>query len=360
MTEEAGVSKAGVLSNAATAVVMVLLLFTLVLVMLSFPAGLFAVFHGGLSSQLGYASLVNTFLWVGPVPAVVPFMVPLGGLFLVLSMIYAGFFLLGLLQKRSPIGAVRDAFHEGIGSIMNSPFVVLLVSIGFLNFSATVVSALSEAAAGSVGNPFAHVDLLLELGSLTFAPLREEFGFRVVLIGLVALILSIGKPTREAVKSLWRPSAAYEGLVVGGAASTIIWIATAASAATFGVCHITCGGGGGWNWSKLPEATWGGIVLGYLYVRYGFHVAVLTHWGIDYLGSVFSFYGQAAYGIPAGSTTTEYIGQYLVDLDMILLFGLACFMLVLYLGVKRILERRRLRETFLVDKGPPTGGGPRP
>ena len=96
-------------------------------------------------------------------------------------------------------------------------------------------------------------------------------------------------------------------------------------------------------------------MLGFLYVKYGFHVAVLTHWGVDYLGSVFAFYGQAAYGIPFNSSTTEYVGQYLVDIDMLLLFGLASFILVAYLGVKKYLARRGARETVLVDKGPPPG-----
>ncbi len=353
--EEQGTPDAGQASKSVTVVLLVLLAFTLVLVVLSFPAGAYAVFSGGLSSKLGYASFVPTFLWLGPESVLLPFTVPIGGVFLLISAVYVGFFVLGFLQPRSPFEAARGAFSSGVGALAGSPFIVTLVAIGFLNFTAIIVTALSQAAAGSVGNPFSGVDPLLEFGSLAMAPLREEFGFRMVLIGLVAFVLSIGKPTREALRALWRPSAAYEGALVGGGASVIIWAATAASAATFGVCHVTCGGGGGWNWSKLPEATWGGLVLGYLYVKYGFHVAVLTHWGIDYLGSVFSFFGQAAYGIPAGSTTAEYVLQYLVDVDMVLLFGLACFILVTYLGVKKYLGTRR--DAGVVDKGPPLGGG---
>jgi len=352
---EPSAAGAGPASRFATSVVLILLVFTLALVVLAFPAGLYTIFHGGLSPRLGYGSFVATYLWLGPVPEVLPFTVPIGGLFVVLTLVYVGLLLLGLLQPLKPREAVGEAFRTGVSSLLGSPFLVILVSIGFLNFTGVVASALSEAVAGTVGNPFSNVDPLLEMGSLTFAPLREEFGFRVVLIGAVALILSIGRPTKQALKSLWRPSAAYEGLAVGGASSLIIWVATGASAATFGVCHIVCGGGGGWNWSKLPEATWGGVVLGYLYVRYGFHVAVLTHWGVDYLGSVFSFFGQAAYGIPVNSNSSEFVGQYLVDLDMILLFGLASTILVIYVGVKK-LEERRSPMTVSIDKGPPSEG----
>ena len=86
-------------------------------------------------------------------------------------------------------------------------------------------------------------------------------------------------------------------------------------------------------------------------------MAVLAHWGVDYLGSVYTFFGQSAFGIPAGSTSSVYVGQYLVDLDMTLLFGAACFILVVYLGVRKFAEGRRRDEVGFVDKGLGPGGG---
>ena len=354
---------AGVLSKLVTVVFVVLFGLTIALVIFSFPAGLYAVFHGGLSSQvppLGYGTFVETYLWIGPVPAIIPLAVPIGGLFILLTIIYAGLFLFGALQPRSAVQAIREAFRTGVGALTSSPLVVILVAIGFLWFSLNTIADISSVAAGPVGNPFTNIDPLLEFGSLTMAPLREELGFRLVLIGLVAFILCMGKPVRQALKALWRPSVAYEGALVGGATSVIIWLAVVASAATFGVCHVNCGGSGGYNWSYLPAATWGGLVLGYLYVKYGLHVAILTHWGIDYLGSVYSYFGQSAFGISANSGTTVYIGQYLLDVDMFFLFGIVCFILVVYLGVKRLAERRRAASLGFVDKGLQPGGGIEP
>ena len=360
MTAEEAPPDAGVVSKLATSVFLTLFGVTLAFVIISFPAGLFAVFHGGLSAQLGFSSQVNTYLWVGPIPAYFPFTVPVGGLFVALTVVYAGLFLFGALQPRSAIQAVREAFRTGVGALTSSPFIVIHVAIGFLRFSLDTIAEVSSAIAGPVGNPFSSFDLLLEFGSLTFAPLREEVGFRLVLIGVVAFILCMGKPVRQGLKALWRPSAAYEGVLVGGATSIIIWLATVASAATFGVCHVNCGGSGGYNWSYFPAAVWGGLVLGYLYVKYGLHVAILAHWGIDYFGSVYSFFGQSAYGIQANSATTVYIGQYAVDFDMYFLFGAACFILVVYLGVKRLVGRRRAASFGFVDKGLPAGGGLEP
>jgi CAAX prenyl protease-like protein len=358
--EEPSPPDAGLLSKVATSVFLILFGITLAFVVISFPAGLYAVFHGGLSTQLSYSSLVNTYLWIGPISAILPFTVPIGGLFVLLMVVYAGLLLFGALQPMNLVQVVRGAFRTGIGALADSPFIVILVSIGFLRFSLDGIAAVSSAVAGPIGNPFSSYDALIYFGSLTFSPLREELGFRVVLIGVVAFVLCIGKPVRQALKALWRPSVAYEGVLVGGATSTIIWLATVASAATFGVCHVNCGGSGGYNWSYFPAAAWGGLVLGFLYVRYGLHVAILTHWGIDYLGSVYAFYGQSAYGIPALSGTTEYVGQYLFDLDMLFLFGIACFVLVVYLGVKRFAQRRRAASLGFVDKGLPARGGMEP
>ncbi|MDG7012707.1 MAG: CPBP family intramembrane metalloprotease [Nitrososphaerota archaeon] len=348
-------SPAGLGSRLVAAAFIGLALLTLGLVVGSFPAGVYAVFHGGLSDRLGYGSYVHTFLFFGPVAAVLPFAVPIGGVFLLALAVYAGMFAYGATQQKRPVAAAREAFATGVGALMESPFFVILVAIGFIGFTGTFITAVSVSVLGSVGNPFASVDPLLEFGSLALAPLREELGFRVVLIGLFALVLSIGRSPREALRALWRPSAVFEWTAVGGAAGAIIWAATLGSAVTFGVCHVNCGSAGGWSWAKLPDAVWGGLVLGYLYVRYGFHVAVLAHWGVDYFGSAYSFFGQSAYGISINATN-GYLGQTLVDYDLTLLFGVASFVLVVYLAARKYLVKEQGKDRRLIDKG--AGSGP--
>ncbi|MDG6988506.1 MAG: CPBP family intramembrane metalloprotease [Nitrososphaerota archaeon] len=332
--------------------ILALLLFTLALAVFSLPAGAYAVFHGGLSTQLSPSSLVYTYLWVGPAPLMIPYPVAFGGLFVLLLAIYAALITYTGLQKTRPWQATKDAFTGGVGGLMKSPLFVVLIAIGFLNFTGVVITSISQALLGSVGNPFSNADPLLVFGSLTMAPLREEVGFRVVLIGVVAFILSAGRPFKTALKALWRPSVLFEGAAVGGVATAIFWAAFAGSAVTFGVCHVNCvGGSGGWTWAKFPYALWGGVVLGYLYVKYGLPAAILTHWGVDYLGTVYSYFGQSAFGIPANSATTEYVLQFLYDFDVIYLIGIASFVLVTYLSVKWLLARQARPEAGFIDKG---------
>jgi membrane protease YdiL (CAAX protease family) len=169
--------------------------------------------------------------------------------------------------------------------------------------------------------------------SNTSAPLIEEFGFRVCIIGAFALLLSTERSPRALLEALWRPASTYENEEIRAGKVYALSAVLVVSAIVFGLLHILSGSG--WEIGKLPEATYGGLVLGYLYIRYGFHVAVLTHWGIDYLGSAFSFFGQGAYGIPWGSSP-GYDLQQIVSLDLIKGIGLASFLLVLYLGFARL------------------------
>jgi len=333
-----------------------LLGFTIVLIAFSFPAGVYSVFSGRLSQNVTYNTVIRPYFWIGPAVAFAPFVVGAGALFVICTAIYLLFFLYALLQKEHLWNAIRAAFRTGFGALTSSPFVVIIISIGFLNFTSSEIDRLVSSAGAPIGGPTG--DPLSLLLGFAFAPLVEEVGFRVFLIGTVAFILSLGRPWRVALSALWRPSRAIEGVAVGSGASIIIWAATSFSAVTFGACHVICGNT--WDIGKLPEAIYGGFVLGYLYVRYGLHVAVLAHWGVDFLGSVYSFFGQAAYGIPWNSATKEYVGQYLVDIDMLSLFGVASFLLVVYLWLKKLVTQRSREMTGDFDKGPLKGGGVEP
>ena len=325
---------------------------TVALVVLSFPAGIYTVFSGRLSQNVTYNSGVTPFLWIGPAAEYLPFQVNAGVLFGVLTAVYLGFLIYSVWQKERIGAAVSASLKQGFGALLSSPFVVVIVSIGFLTFTASMIDLLVSSTGAPIGGPTG--DPLALFLSFAYSPLVEEFGFRVVLIGTVALILSMNRPWKTALGALWRPSRAIEGFALGSGASIIIWAATSFSAVTFGACHVVCGNT--WDIGKLPEAVYGGFVLGYLYVRYGFHVAVLAHWGVDFLGSVYAFFGQAAYGIPWNSATQEYAGQYAFDLDMLFLFGLASFLLVVYLGVRKLVRWRSGELSGEYDKSLLGGG----
>ncbi|MGD0319418.1 MAG: hypothetical protein ABSB56_06970 [Nitrososphaerales archaeon] len=324
--------------SALAAFFLVLLSLTALLVVLSFPVGLYTVFFTHLSNSTA-STLGQPFLWLGPVAVLLPFQVTYGAAFTVVIAVYLAMFVLTIFQGESLPSAVLSGLRNGYREFLSNRALLTLVAIGFLVFTAGLLDEVVSAVGAPIGNPFSGGNDLLTFVELALAPLREEFGFRVLLIGLAAVLVTLSRPGTSVLKTLWRPSVAYEGVDNNTVVLVAIWVAGALSAGTFGACHVACGGGG-WDIGKLPEAVYGGVALSYLYIRYGFHVAVLAHWGIDYLPSVFAFYGEGAYGIPWGSTP-GYLLQQIVAVDLFEVFGIACLLGVAYIGAVKLLDRRR-------------------
>lgn len=326
--------------KALSVVFVVLLLFTAALVLISFPAGIYTVFYTSISSQFNASSVIQgVYIFIGPFVTALPLVGSMGGFFIGLTVIYAAMIVLAARQGRGMLSSLRGTFTEGVGSLFRNTFFVTLISICFLGFTVLVIDSVETTGGVPVGN--ISGDAMQLFMSLTIAPLREEFGFRMILVGLPALLLCLGRGWTRALKSLWRPSASYEGDVNTTFQQVVLGAATVVSSVLFGVVHITSGAG--WEIGKLPEAAIAGLVLCYVYIRYGFHVAVLTHWGIDYLDSVFAFFGQGAYGIP-WTADNGYILQQVTAVDVVELFGVASFLAVCYLGLKGWLATRAAAE----------------
>ena len=326
------------LGSALAAFFLVLLSLTALLVVLSFPVGVYTVFFTHLSSSTA-STLGQPFLWIGPIAVLLPFQVMYGEAFIAVIAVYVAMFVLTIFQGKSLPSAVASGLKKGYREFLSNRALLTLVAIGFLVFTAALLDEVVSASGAPIGNPFSGSNDLQYFIELALAPLREEFGFRVLLIGVAAVLVTLSRPGTSVLKTLWRPSIAYEGVDNNTVILVVIWVAGAFSAGTFGACHLACGGGG-WDVGKLPEAVYGGIVLAYLYIRYGFHVAVLTHWGIDYLPSVFAFYGQGVYGIP-WTSVPGYLLQQIVAADLFEVFGIACLLGVAYIGGVKLLNRRR-------------------
>lgn len=312
----------GPLGQVFALVFAILIGFTVALVFLAFPAGFYATFGPG-ASQDPWTTIVHPFLLVGPVALLLPFTSSAGAYFIFLSLVYVGLFAFVLSRPPSPMEVVSRSMKQGVGALVSSPFFVAIISIAFLIFTASIIDAF---ASGS-GPP---VTLL----SLSQAPLIEEFGFRMLLIGLVPAVLSLSLPWRKILGVLWRPSSAYSGTPGGGPVRAAVIVLLFLSSVFFGVAHVV----NGWSFGKIFEASYGGVVLGYLYIRFGFAFAVIAHWGIDYFDTVYTYLGQSAFHVPA-TAQPEFFLQAAVDIDMLQLMGLASFLLVVYLWLKKIQAR---------------------
>jgi hypothetical protein len=149
----------------------------------------------------------------------------------------------------------------------------------------SVALALLQQSAGIPTGSLPPTDPLLQFVELTLAPLREEIGFRVIPIGIVALFILLSRRrVKDGIMALWHPS---RYLKKADSVSdyqrhrVIMYALIGLSAVIFGAAHVLLGAG--WDIGKISQAAAVGVALGVLYYQYGFAATVLLHWAFDYV-----------------------------------------------------------------------------
>ncbi|MBT7253024.1 MAG: CPBP family intramembrane metalloprotease, partial [Candidatus Nitrosopelagicus sp.] len=118
-------------------------------------------------------------------------------------------------------------------------------------------------------------DLILFL-QISVAPITEEIGFRLVLIGIpLFLIYSHKSSIKFFFKSLWAPHSTLHIYENKKAIGIIVIVGI-----FFGVAHVISGEP--WTTGKILQASIGGIILGWVYFRYGLAAAIILHWATNY------------------------------------------------------------------------------
>ena len=138
------------------------------------------------------------------------------------------------------------------------------------------------------------------LTELALAPIAEEVGFRITVLGLVIGILlawKFGKEIASGVKTttaheislfvvgFFSPGYAKEKLGLPSirthgwkGISIPEWIFLAITSTVFGAYHIL---GGGWGPGKFLTAAIQGFALGIVYLAYGAYANIMLHWFFD-------------------------------------------------------------------------------
>ncbi len=347
-----------------------IVLFTVAMTVVSFPVGLYTVFGSSLSSSYGASTAVHGLVYDFIFASVqLPIAGNLGGVFVVFLMIYLGFFLFAANQGAGLFGALRGAMSDGYDALFSNPLVAMLILLGASSLATVAIDTVqtnSGISTGSLtGDPFS---LLVDF---TVAPLLEETTFRLMMLGLPVLVHALVllrdfSPTRAA-KVLWRPSSAWDVDETDGvetrrsftdsdpalftgyspdslkarAMRPIVTVFLILSSLIFGYAHFASGSG--WGPGKISEAALSGFALGYLYIKYGFHTSVLFHFSVNYVGTVYSFFGQAVYGVPWTSAAGSLL-DVVPTADFVLLLGIPSTLIVANELLKRALGGRRIGE----------------
>jgi Type II CAAX prenyl endopeptidase Rce1-like len=325
-----------------------IILFTVAMMVLSFPVGLYTVFGTTLSTTYSSSTPVHALVYDFLFATVqIPFDGTLGDVIVVFLAIYLGFFLVAAKQGTGVLGALRGSVSHGYSELFSNPLTATLILLGGTSLVTVAIDSIQTSSGIATGS--LSGDPLSLLVSITIAPLFEETTFRVMLLGVPITVLSLIlfrdlSPARVA-RVLWRPSSAWDvdetdgvgtrrsfadgdpALFPGYASDSlkaramkpVVYVFLALSSFMFGYAHYASGAG--WGPGKISEAALAGLALGYLYVKYGFLADVLLHWSINYVGTIYSFLAQGLWGIPWTSGAGSPL-DVIPTVDFILLLGL--------------------------------------
>ena len=264
------------------------------LLLASFPIGIFVVFDSDIGGDINHElPLSHLELFEGTDFYHFPIDVSIGDAFAVLWVFYAIIFVIAILgpnrnflQSMSPIIA-----HGKLDSANYMLGITKWLSI--LVFASVVITYVQYLFGISTTPPLAENDLI-QFFYVSLAPLLEEFGFRVILIG-VPLFMMYSRRTSPKffVKSLWNPS----NLDIIDSKKAILLIGFVG--VLFGFAHIAFGDG--WGDGKFAQASVGGFILGWAYLRYGFVASLLIHWATNYFIFAYASFVSQVNSIPIES-----------------------------------------------------------
>jgi len=240
------------------------------MMILSFPIGAYVMFNSALGDDINFDFPLKEFE-----------IFSIGDVFIVLWSMYIIFFTIAMLGPKEEFLKTLVSFLS-IGKLKTQTNYMVAVTKWFsiLILVSAIINFIQEGFGISTIPPIVENDLI-QFFYVTLAPITEELAFRVILIGLpLFAFYSHRTSVKHFFKSLWRPSS---NLDIYESRRPIILIIIVS--VFFGLAHIISGEP--WSSGKFLQATVSGIILGWLYFRFGLISAILVHWATNYF--IFSY-----------------------------------------------------------------------
>jgi hypothetical protein len=247
------------------------------MMILSFPLGAYVVFNSNIGDDIDYSFPLEQFdVFIAGINLGIPFDFEIGDMFIIFWSIFLILFVITFLGP-------KYNFLKSINLLLNKQntdsdanylvniikwFSIIVVISGVINF-------IQETFGVTTLPPEYTNDLTLFL-AITISPITEELGFRVMLIGIPLFLIFAHKSSfRFFFRSLWHPYNNLHIMQHRRAISIIIAVGL-----FFGLAHIITGEP--WSEGKFAQATISGIIIGWVYYRYGLISAILVHWATNY------------------------------------------------------------------------------
>ena len=295
------------------------------MMVLSFPIGAYLVFNTELGGAINYEYPMG--ILPAGFSAETPAYLDLGMTFIILWSAYGVIFSIASLGPRTNI-------FKNLGSMMNGAYSntnYMMTAISWFSVLVVVsygINIIQESAGVSIQPPIIQNDLI-QFVEVAKAPLIEEIGFRVLLIGVPLYAMYAHRTAvRDLPRVLWHPG---RYLQIRTMATVIVLIA--AVSLFFGMAHVISGES--WGVGKIYQAVAGGMIIGWVYYRHGFVPALLVHWATNYF--VFSYAYMIA-EIGGISIREAFLHSMLQTFEII--FVIAGTLAILMMVLRRHGERR--------------------
>jgi Type II CAAX prenyl endopeptidase Rce1-like len=251
------------------------------MMLLSFPFGVFVVFDTDIGNDINFQYPLNHLALFKEIGYLIPSDVEIGDLFIVLWSAYAILFAIAILGPN--YGFLKTlSIYLGHGKLETKSNYMFTITKWFsILILLSIIIDFVQQGFGIVTLPPSADNDLTQFLYVSLSPIVEEFGFRLILIGLPLFVFYSHKLSfNHFLKSLWNPSS---NLHIYDFKKPIILIILVGI--FFGLSHIMTGEP--WSEGKFAQASVSGIILGWLYFRFGLIPAILVHWGTNYF--IFSY-----------------------------------------------------------------------
>jgi hypothetical protein len=250
------------------------------IMLLSFPIGLYVMFNSDVGRELNYQyPLEGLDLFFGGIGYKIPISFEMGDVFIFVWAIFLILFSISYLgPEESLMKTLSNLMSKSWRDLTrNNALANMITWFSIMILFSIIIEVVQQYFGIKIEPPPQVENELIHFFQISIAPLTEEVGFRVFLIGVPLFLLYSHKASWKLFfKSLWKPSTylhigSYRKIMV-----LIIMIGL-----LFGFAHIISGSP--WSLGKFLQAAVAGIIIGWVYVRYGLAPAVLIHWATNYL-----------------------------------------------------------------------------
>jgi len=251
------------------------------LLLASFPIGIFVVFESEIGGDINYEyPFTHLELFDGTEIYQAPIDVSIGDVFVILWTFYVVIFVIAMLgPKYGFLKSLLPIISFGKYDPRPNYLISVITWFSILILISVVINFVQEQFDIVTIPPPVDNDLI-QFFYVSLAPLVEEFGFRLILIGIpLFLIYSHKSSVNYFIKCLWNPGT----LDIHDSKKAIYLIIFVG--VVFGFAHIALGEP--WSEGKFIQAAASGIILGWVYLRYGFVSSLLIHWATNYF--IFSY-----------------------------------------------------------------------